>query len=69
MPSHNELIKQGIQDYYETYDEWDLDGLIDEIINLSLLQGEISKLVLEMKKHVVEYYIEKTTLEPEPVKK
>lgn len=56
MTSHNELIQQGIKDYYGTYDDWDLNGLIEEIIKLSLLQGDLSKLVEEMKRHAVEYY-------------
>jgi len=56
MTSHNELIERGIKDYYGTYDEWDLRGLIDEIIKLSLLQGELSKLMQEMKEHTIKEY-------------
>lgn len=56
MVSHGENIAQGIKDYEGTYDEWDLRGIIDEIITLSLLQGRLSKLVYEMKEHAVREY-------------
>ena len=58
MTSHSEHIEQGIKDYEGTYDEWDLLGLIEEIITLTLLQGRLSKLVHEMKKHAVETHKE-----------
>jgi len=56
--SHDEYIKQGIEDYRNSFGDWDLDMMIDQIINLSALKSEIEKVIQEMKLDLLKNYEE-----------
>ena len=56
--SHDEYIKQGIEDYRNSFDHWDLEMMIDQIVNLSALKSEIEKLIYEMKLDLLKNYEE-----------
>ena len=56
--SHDEYIKQGIEDYRNSFGDWDLDMMIDQIINLSALKSEIEKVIHEMKLDLLKNYEE-----------
>ena len=56
--SHDEYIKQGIEDYRNSFGDWDLDMMIDQIVNLSALKSEIEKLIHEMKLDLLKNYEE-----------
>ena len=57
--SHDGFIKQGIEDYRNSFDDWDLDHMIDEIIILSDLKNQIEKLIQSMKLDLIRNYEEK----------
>lgn len=57
--SHDGYIKQGIEDYKNTFGDWELGHMIDEIIVLSNLKAEIEKLIQSMKQDLVNTYEEK----------
>ena len=56
--SHDEYIKQGIEDYRNSFPDWDLDMMIDQIVNLSALKSEIEKVIHEMKLDLLKNYEE-----------
>ena len=55
---HDEYIKQGIEDYRNSFGDWDLDMMIDQIVNLSALKSEIEKVIQEMKLDLLKNYEE-----------
>ena len=57
--SHDDYIKQGIEDYRDTFGDWDLYKMIDEIIILSDLKKQIERLIQSMKSDLIRNYQEK----------
>ena len=57
--NHDGYIKQGIEDYQNSFGDWDLDMMIDQIIILSDLKKQIEKLIQSMKSDLIRNYQEK----------
>jgi len=55
--SHDDYIEQGLEDYRNSFGDWELDLLIDHIIILSDFKKQIDELISHMKGSITNNYV------------
>ena len=62
--SHDGYLKQALEDYEHTYEDWDIELMIDQIIILSDYVGKFQNLIYRMKRDLIDNYREKGDSSP-----